>query len=156
MIPYMHVSAMAKPIVGGDRKTSAAAARNAPRTGGRRPSDGTVSGRRRAQQATPTAATPGSQNSVRHGANARIAAPTLGAIAGTRMNVAMMCDIVRAIRSPASRSRTIARASDRGAAAPKPHATRQATSTPSDGATAQAAALTAIRANPTLSSGLRP
>ena len=101
MIPYKQVSAIAKPIVGGDRTTSTAAASNAPRTGGRRRSGGSVSGSRRAQHATPTAASPGSQNSVRHGANARIAAPTLGAIAGTRMNDAMMCDIVRAIRSPA-------------------------------------------------------
>ena len=102
MIPNMHVRAMAKPIVGGDRTTSAAAARQrAPRRrrGGARAAvsrggDGPSS-------ATPTAASPGSQNSVRHGANARIAAPTLGAIAGTSTNVAMMCDIVRAIRSPA-------------------------------------------------------
>ena len=150
MIPNRHVRAMAKPTVGGDRTTSAAAARSAPRTGGRRRSAGSVSGSRRAQQATrDSRQRPGARTASATARTSRIAAPTLGANTGTSTNVAMMCDIVRAIRSPPNVSRTIASASDRGAAAPRPQITRQTMSTPSDGATAQASALTAIRPSPT-------
>jgi hypothetical protein len=80
---------------------------------------------------------------VRHGATSMMAAPTLGANTGTRMNVAMTCDMVRAMWSPEKRSRIMASASERGAAAPSPHSTRQTTTPVSVGITAAAAALTA-------------
>ena len=148
MIPNRHVRAIAKPTVWGVRTTSAAAARMAPRAGGRRRSGGSVSGSRRAQQPTPTAANAGIQNSVRHGANESTIEPSPGASTGTSTNVAMMCDIVRAIRSPEKVSRTIARASERGPAAPRPHSTRQTISIPSDGASAHAAAPSVMMPSP--------
>ena len=139
---------MAKPTVCGVRTTSETAARRAPRAGGRRRSGGSVSGSRRAQQPTPTAARAGIQNSVRHGANVSTIDPSPGANTGTSTNVAMMCDIVRAIRLPENRSRTIARASERGPAAPRPHSTRHTISTGSDGATAHSAAPSVMIARP--------
>ena len=74
---------------------------------------------------------------------AMIPAPTVGATTGTVMNVAITNDMVRAMRSPSKLSRTIASASDRGAAAPMPHTTRQAMSQFSDGANDAAAAAVA-------------
>ena len=56
------------------------------------------------------------------------------------MNVAITCDIVRAMRSPCWVSRTMANASERGAAPPKPHATRAAMRAPNVGAKAAAMA----------------
>jgi len=100
MIPKMHVRAIAKPTVCGVRTTSRAASRSADGDVERRRSIASVSGSRRAHSITPRAARAGTQNRARHGANVRIAEPTLGASTGTSTNVAMMSDIVRAIMSP--------------------------------------------------------
>ena len=54
-------------------------------------------------------------------------APRVGATTGTTMKVAITIDIVRAMRSPSKTSRTMATASERGAAAPRPQKTRQMT-----------------------------
>ena len=67
-------------------------------------------------------------------------APIAGATTGTRMNVAITFDMARAMRSPSNVSRRIARASDRGQAAPKPQTTRQVTNAPSDSARVDATA----------------
>ena len=94
------------------------------------------------------AAAAGIQNNVRHGANVSTIEPSPGASTGTSTNVAMMCDIVLAIRSPLKVSRTIASASERGAAAPRPHSTRHTISAPNDGASAEDAAPRVITPSP--------
>ena len=114
-----------------------------------------VSGRRsHAQISRPDAASAGTQKTIRHGATAFSPAPRVGATIGTSRNTAMIIDICRAIADPSYRSRIRAMLSERGAAAPRPHTNRAATTNPNDGATAAAAALTMYSAKPA-NSGLR-
>ena len=128
MMPNSAVTARPKASVSRVVTTTRNASSSARGDTDRRRSGGSVSGRRSDHRATATAATIGIQNTTRHGAIAIATAPSAGANTGTMMNVAITWDMVRAMRSPSKESRTMATASDRGAAAPSPHTNRQAMS----------------------------
>ncbi len=112
------------------------------RRSGMRWASARVSGSRRVQAAMPSAQIAQSTNSHRHGATSSTAAPMLGASTGTSRKTAMSDDIVRDMASPSKRSRTTARATTLGPAAPTPHSARATSSSGRFGATAARSAPT--------------
>ena len=86
----------------------------------------------------------------------RMTSPRLGAMTGTTMKIIMTKDITRAISRPRKRSRTMAMATTRGAAAPRPCNARAASSVVKLGAKAAPSDPMAKMTSPTARIGLRP